>query len=58
MNLRELKDKVDELWNQADVEAKVDKDVFVIIEGDELYGYYPVEEIYIDYSKDVIIKAQ
>lgn len=57
MNLKELKDKIDELWNQADVETKVDKNVYIIIEEDDLDRYYPLDEIYIDSAKDTIIKG-
>lgn len=53
MNLKELKDKIDELWNKADVETKVDRDVF--IQDNYTYTYYDIEDIYIDSAKDVII---
>lgn len=54
MNLKELKDKIDELWNQADVETKVDRKVYIYdIEREE---YYFVNDILIDESKDIIIE--
>lgn len=57
MNLKELKDKIDELWNKADVETKVDKSIYIVIEEDDIDIYYPLDEIYIDSNKDVIIKG-
>lgn len=55
MNLKELKDKIDELWNKADVETKVDRKVFIYdIEREE---YYFVNNIIIDESKDIIIET-
>lgn len=54
MNLKELKDKIDELWNQADVETKVDRRVFIYdVEREE---YYFVNDILIDEYKDIIIE--
>lgn len=53
MNLKELKNKIDELWNQADVETKVDRDVF--IRDNYTNTYYDIEDIYIDSAKDIII---
>lgn len=57
MNLKELKDKIDELWNKADVETKVDRNIYIVIEEDDIDMYYPLDEIYIDSHKDVIIKG-
>lgn len=57
MNLKELKDKIDELWNKADVETKVDRNVYIVIEEDDMDMYYPLDEIYIDSGKDIIIKG-
>lgn len=54
MNLKELKDKIDELWNQADVETKVDRKVYIY--DDDSENYYFVDNIFIDESKDVIIE--
>lgn len=54
MNLKELKDKIDELWNQADVETKVDRKVYIY--DDDSENYYFVDNILIDESKDVIIE--
>lgn len=57
MNLKELKDKIDEIWNKADVETKVDKSIYIVIEEDDIDMYYPLDEIYIDSNKDIIIKG-
>lgn len=54
MNLKELKDKIDELWNQADVETKVDRKVYIY--DVESGNYYFVDNILIDESKDIIIE--
>jgi hypothetical protein len=54
MNLKELKDKIDELWNQADVESKVDSKVYVY--DIETENYYFIDDICIDESKDIIIE--
>lgn len=54
MNLKELKDKIDELWNQADVETKVDKSVYIY--DFETGNYYFIDNICIDKSKDIIIE--
>ena len=54
MNLKELKDKIDELWNQADVESKVDSKVYVY--DIETENYYSIYDIYVDESKDIIIE--
>ena len=54
MNLKELKDKIDELWNQADVETKVDRKVYIYDVESENYHF--VDNIFIDESKDVIIE--
>lgn len=53
MNLKELKDKIDELWNKADVETKVDRKVYIY--DVESGNYYFIDNIVIDESKDVII---
>lgn len=53
MNLKELKDKIDELWNKADVETKVDSKVYVY--DIETENYYFINDFYVDESKDVII---
>lgn len=53
MNLKELKDKIDELWNQADIETKVDRKVYIYDVESE--NYYSVDNIFIDESKDIII---
>lgn len=54
MNLKELKDKIDELWNQVDVETKVDRKVYIYDVESE--NYYFVDNILIDESKDIIIE--
>lgn len=54
MNLKELKDKVDELWNRADVETKVDRKVYVF--DIETQNYYCIDDIIIDGAKDIIIE--
>lgn len=54
MNLKELKDKIDELWNQADVETKVDRKVYIYDVNSENYHF--VDNILIDESKDIIIE--
>ena len=54
INFKELKDKIDELWNQADVETKVDRKVYIY--DDDSENYYFVDNIFIDESKDVIIE--
>lgn len=54
MNLKELKDKINELWNQADVESKVDSKVYVYDIKTE--NYYFIDDICIDKSKDIIIE--
>lgn len=53
MNLKELKDKIDELWNKADVETKVDRNVYIY--DVESGNFYFVDNIVIDESKDIII---
>ena len=53
MNLKELKDKIDELWNKADVETKVDRKVYIY--DIESGNFYFVDNIFIDESKDIII---
>lgn len=53
MNLKELKDKIDELWNKADVETKVDRNVYIY--DNHIYNYHDIEDIYIDSAKDIII---
>lgn len=53
MNLKELKDKIDELWNKADVETKVDSKVYIY--DVESGNYYFIDNIFIDESKDIII---
>jgi hypothetical protein len=53
MNLKELKDKIDELWNKADVETKVDRKVYIY--DVESGNYYFIDNIFIDESKDIII---
>ena len=55
MNLKELKDKIDELWNQADVETKVDRNVYIHDNHTYNYNYHDIEDIYIDSDKDIII---
>lgn len=54
MNLKELKDKIDELWNQADVETKVVRNVYIY--DFETENYYFINDIYVDESKDIIIE--
>lgn len=54
MNLKELKDKIDELWNQADVESKVDRKVYIY--DFETENYHFIDDIYVDESKDIIIE--
>lgn len=54
MNLKELKDKIDELWNQADVETKIDSKVYDY--DIETENYYSINDIYIDESKDIIME--
>lgn len=54
MNLKELKDKIDELWNQADVETKVDTKVYIY--DIETENYYFINDFYVDESKDIIIE--
>lgn len=54
MNLKELKDKIDELWNKADVETKIDRKVYIY--DVESGNYYFVDNILIDESKDIIIE--
>lgn len=54
MNLKELKDKVDELWNQADVETKVNTKVYIYDVESE--NYYFIDDIIIDEAKDIIIE--
>lgn len=54
MDLKELKDKIDKLWNQADVETKVDSKVYVY--DIETENYYFIDNIYVDESKDIIIE--
>lgn len=55
MNLKELKYIIDELWNQANVESKVDSKVYVY--DIETENYYFVDNIYVDESKDIIIEV-
>lgn len=54
MNLKELKDKIDELWNQADVETKVDRKIYIY--DIETENYYFIGDICIDSAKDIIIE--
>lgn len=54
MNLKELKDKIDELWNQADVETKVNTKVYIY--DIETENYYFINDFYVDESKDIIIE--
>ena len=54
MNLKELKDKIDELWNKADVETKVDSKVYIY--DVESGNYHFIDNIFIDESKDIIIE--
>lgn len=54
MNLKELKDKIDELWNQADVETKVDRSIYIY--DIETGNYYFIDNIDVDESKDIIIE--
>lgn len=55
MNLKRLKDKIDELWNQADVETKVDRKVYIY--DFETENYYFIDDIYVDEFKDIIIET-
>lgn len=54
MDLKELKDKIDELWNQADVETKVVRKVYIY--DFETENYHLIDDIYVDESKDIIIE--
>ena len=54
MNLKELKDKIDELWNKADVETKVNSKVYDY--DIETENYYSINDVYADESKDIIME--
>lgn len=53
MKLNELKDRIEEIWNEADVETKVDKEVYIYNSSNE--DYEIIREIVVDEDKSVNI---
>lgn len=46
MKLNELKDRIEEIWNEADIETKVDKEVYIYNEYNDEYEI--IKDIIID----------